>query len=645
MSAPIAGFAGTLTRHVAVGAMITLVPFVTDPRSASPRSESTVDSALTPGTQQSAEIVTHDNLERAGSMTGNVLQVRLEIVRGAWRPEGADGPVRDVYAFAEEGRLPHIPGPLLRVPEGTDLQVSVRNRAAKAVKIHGLLRRPSTRDDFIEIKPGAAHTFRFTSGAPGTYYYWARTTDSSFTGRIGEDSQLTGALIVDSPATSSATDRVFVMSEWLGPIPPPGTPRKLSLAINGRSWPHTERLTLPFGRAVEWRVINSSVAPHPMHLHGTFYTVESRGTVARDEIYDPESRRLVTTELMLPGTTMMMRWVPDRVGNWLFHCHILAHVTGRMRLGDAKPGTQDDGHLEHDPTRSMAGLVLGIIVQAGDETAAPDLEPHVRKRMTLHVRQYPNGYGMNPAYGFSFVNGTEPPPPLAPGAALSPPIVLTRGQPVVIGVSNEIDEALSIHWHGIELESFNDGVPGWSGQSRQIMPPVNPKQTFDVNFTPPRAGTFIYHTHGHDSRQLFSGMYGALIIMEPGQTFDPTTDHIVLLGGTGPGPQGVEMNRSTKPPPMELELGVKHRIRIINITPNFTLTMSLKGEAGLVQWKPVSKDGADLPPNQMGNRPASVLIGVGETYDFEFEPSAPGELRLEATRTGVSTSMLVRVVP
>jgi FtsP/CotA-like multicopper oxidase with cupredoxin domain len=635
---------------LAIGAAF-LVPTAPAPGSLHAAARSAVASG-NDSTAQSADIVTHDNRERAGAMTGNTLRVRLEVVRGEWKPEGESGPTRLVYAFAEEGRLPHIPGPLLRVPGGSDIHVSVRNRLSIPVKMHGFVRRPAARDDFVEVPARAVREFRFTAGEPGTYYYWGRTTDSTFIGRTGDDSQLTGALIVDSPTTASGSDRVFVLGEWLGSIPAPGTPRKLSLVINGRSWPHTERLTLPFGQAVEWRVINASVAPHPMHLHGTFYTVESRGTSLRDVVYDSENRRLVTTELMLPGSTMMMRWVPDRVGNWLFHCHILAHVAGRLRAGDA-PGGAYDEHAEHDPMRAMAGLVLGIVVQAGDETAAPDLETHVRRRMTLHVRQVPNRYGPNPAYGFSFVNGTEAPPPLAQGETLSPPIVLTKGEPVRIGVSNGVDEALAIHWHGIELESFNDGVPGWSGHSRQIMPPVRPRQTFDVNFTPPRAGTFIYHTHGHDSRQLVSGLYGALIVLEPGAKFDPATDHIVLLGGAGPGVPAVEMNRSTRPPPLLITPGSRHRFRIINIMPNNTLTVTLRGESGLAQWRPVAKDGADLPPNQTGTRSATLSIGVGETYDFEFEPPASGEFRLEASgqfrveaaRRDVVTSMRVRVAP
>ena len=154
--------------------------------------------------------------------------------------------------------------------------------------------------------------------------------------------------------------------------------------------------------------------------------------------------------------------------------------------------------------------------------------------MTLHVREIPNRYGPHSGFGFSFVNDRAPAPPLDAAQNPSPPIILTKGEPVVIGVANSVRESLAIHWHGIELESFNDGVPGWSGQTGQIMPPVEPGQTFDVNFTPPRAGTFMYHTHGHDSRQLVSGMYGALVVLEPGEKFDPAVDHIVLLGGAGP---------------------------------------------------------------------------------------------------------------
>ena len=594
-----------------------------------------------------AAVVTHDNLEPAGTLVDKVLTIRLEAVRATWRPEGTEGPVRDIYAFAVEGGAPNIPGPMIRVPAGTEIHMFVRNRLPVALKLHGIGPRPQARDESITMPAGGKTLqFRFKAGAPGTYYYWGQTADSVFINRTGIDAQLTGALIVDAPGAEPNADRVFVIGEWLGPVPPAGKARKLTLVVNGRSWPHTERLAVPFGLPIEWRVINATVAPHPMHLHGTFYTVESRGTALRDVVYGLPNRRLVTTELMTPGTTMMMRWVPDRVGNWLFHCHILAHVTGRMRDGDRETVAEDE-HAEHDPAQAMAGLVLGITVQPGDETAAPDLETRVRRRLSLDVKEIPKRYGPSSGIGFSLVNEGAPASPPA-SEYPSPSIILTRGEPVVIGVKNSIDESLAIHWHGIELESFNDGVPGWSGQSGQIMPPVEPGKTFDVNFTPPRAGTFMYHTHGHDSRQLVSGMYGALIVMEPGTKFDPTVDHVMLLGGSGPAvPPGVELNRSTRPAPLEIKAGVKHRFRFINITPNFTLSVSLRTESGPVQWRAIAKDGADLPPNQSVARAAAQTIGVGETYDFEYTPTTEGAFRLDVTRVPAGTLMVtmpVRVV-
>ena len=61
-----------------------------------------------------------------------------------------------------------------------------------------------------------------------------------------------------------------------------------------------------------------------------------------------------------------------------------------------------------------------------------------------------------------------------------------------------------------------------------------PGRTFTAKFTPARAGTFIYHTHWHDEAQLAGGLYGALLVLEPGRRYDPTTDHVFILGYDGP---------------------------------------------------------------------------------------------------------------
>src|SRR5207253_3320353 len=74
-------------------------------------------------------------------------------------------------------------------------------------------------------------------------------------------------------------------------------------------------------------------------------------------------------------------------------------------------------------------------------------------------------------------------------ALTGPPIVLNQHEPVEISVVNRLKEATSIHWHGIELESYYDGVPGWGGIDERKTPPVDPGQTFVARMVPSRAGT------------------------------------------------------------------------------------------------------------------------------------------------------------
>jgi hypothetical protein len=70
--------------------------------------------------------------------------------------------------------------------------------------------------------------------------------------------------------------------------------------------------------------------------------------------------------------------------------------------------------------------------------------------------------------------------------------------------------------------------------------------------------------------------------------------------------------------------------RLINISPNNEGMRASLRKAGIpVQWRIIAKDGADLPPAAAGMQTAEFRITVGETYDFEFEASAPQELALE----------------
>src|SRR5215470_9832528 len=318
-------------------------------------------------TQDIPDIQANDNRLPRGQLKDGVLTIELEARLGLWRLEDRDGPSLQVQAFAETGHPLQIPGPMIRVPEDTEIVVDIRNAIEGAtLVIHGLHTRPAGTDDTVQLAPGENRKIRFTAGKPGTYYYWATTTGKTLPERYGVDSQLNGAFIVD-PRGTRADDRIFVIGWWEKPElramgGDPFTKGRNAIVINGHAWPYTERLTYTVGDSVHWRWINAGQGNHPMHLHGSYYTIDSLGDGDHDTALNGEQRRMVVTELMRPGGTMSLTWAPQEPGNWLFHCHVLAHISPGLRLrpADVEPAfAKDESHHAMD---GMAGLVLGINV-------------------------------------------------------------------------------------------------------------------------------------------------------------------------------------------------------------------------------------------------------------------------------------------
>lgn len=594
-------------------------------------------------------IHTHANRTPAGKLRDGVLTIRLELRTGRWYPEAEGGPSIDVQAFGEVGRPLQIPGPLIRVPRGTEIRASIRNMLSDStLTLYGLHARPGSAGDTIQVAPGATREVRFTAGEPGTYYYWGNTTTAELgEKRAGADSPLTGAMIIDPSSGAAPDDRIFVLGFLFQPAdtsgPTPSAAQEV-MVINGKSWPHTERLTFTQGDSVRWRWINATDIAHPMHLHGFYFRVDSRGTSAADTVYSLAEQRLAVTELMLPGATNTFRWVPERVGNWIFHCHFGFHVSHHLILPTRDTSTSpSDAHPAAHSAHRMAGLVLGLHVLANPEAQAATTILKAPRALRLVMQSAPNRYGKEPGLGFVVhENGPEPPRDSVPRAG--PTIVLQRGEPVAITVVNRLDQPSAVHWHGIELESFPDGVPGWSGTPARIMPPIAPGDSFVAEFVPPRSGTFIYHSHSNELAQISSGMYGALLVVDSGQTLDPN-DRVFVVGAAGPDNVAGLLNGLEAPPPLDLEVGRTYRLRLININLDWRVALSLVTDTAYAQWRPVAKDGAALPAHQSRLTPAYLLTGPGETGDFEFTPTEPGNLRMNVTTqlTGWHIPVAVRV--
>jgi FtsP/CotA-like multicopper oxidase with cupredoxin domain len=592
----------------------------------------------------------NDNLAPAGTLRGGVLTLRLETRLGSWHPDGDAAAGAAVPAFAEGGRPLQVPGPLIRVPAGTEVVATVRNLLPDGVlTLRGLASRPSppgSAADTVQVAPGASRELRFRLDAPGTYYYWGTTTGRPFGARTREDAQLSGGIVVDEPGGNPARrDRVLVIGMWADTAGAEaremsgsrGSGRML-FVVNGRTWPHTARLSYAVGDTVRWRVINASADIHPLHLHGFYFRVDARGDGAVDTTYAEARRDRVVTELVLGGRTVTMSWVPERAGNWLFHCHTTSHFSARGPLGmplDSMPPGWHPHHVANHALQGMSGLVVGVRVapgRAGGERLAS--APAARRRIRLLVRPSAGGSDTLPLYAYALHEPGAPEPPPDSGLRVGPPIVLTRGEPVGITVVNQTREPTAVHWHGMELESYFDGVAGFSGSDRRPSPVIAPSDSFEARFTPPRAGTFIYHTHVDELRQQPAGLAGALVVVDPDRPYEPTTDIPVLVSSPRDPEderRAVLLNGKAAPAPLDLRVGVPHRLRLINITIGRPgLRMELRQDSALVAWRVVAKDGAELPAARQAARPAIQRISIGETVDVEFTPTGPGELRLEA---------------
>ena len=152
------------------------------------------------------------------------------------------------------------------------------------------------------------------------------------------DSQLIGAIVVDDPRKpwNRETDRTFVFGEWDDVLDAKKNIdfNYVVLTINGLRYPATERLPYLRGTRVTWHIINASPEDHPLHLHGFYFDIASRGDGLQDVEYSARGyRERGVTELFRAGRTGTLTFDADRAGNWMFHCHIAYHIMRYLSLG------------------------------------------------------------------------------------------------------------------------------------------------------------------------------------------------------------------------------------------------------------------------------------------------------------------------
>ncbi|GIJ48997.1 multicopper oxidase [Virgisporangium aliadipatigenens] len=106
------------------------------------------------------------------------------------------------------------------------------------------------------------------------------------------------------------------------------------------------------------------------------------------------------------------------------------------------------------------------------------------------------GRGAAPTWGFN-------------GSYLGPTLRATRGEKVLVNVSNALAEETSVHWHGMHLPAAMDGGPHQS-----IAPGGTWSPTWTVNQP---AATLWYHPHPHGTtaEHVYRGLAGMFIVDDP----------------------------------------------------------------------------------------------------------------------------------
>ncbi|WP_429929912.1 multicopper oxidase family protein [Agrobacterium vitis] len=224
-------------------------------------------------------------------------------------------------------------------------------------------------------------------------------------------------------------------------------------------------------------------------------------------------------------------------------------------------------------------------------------------------------------------------------AAMPPTIRMRRGEPFAAKLINHIDDATTIHWHGLRIPNAMDGVPFLT------QPYVYQGDSFDYAFTPPDAGTFWYHPHCNTLTQMATGMTGMILVEDPDDpVFDAEIDLNLRDWRLGDDGQFIALFRPRDTaragtfgtvrtanwqvePRYDAPSGGFTRVRIVNTDVTRIYTLKLEGAQAVI----VALDGQPVPailPMEL------AIVAPGQRMDIILKmPDSEGsEARLTDIR-------------
>jgi FtsP/CotA-like multicopper oxidase with cupredoxin domain len=206
----------------------------------------------------------------------------------------------------------------------------------------------------------------------------------------------------------------------------------------------------------------------------------------------------------------------------------------------------------------------------------------------------------------------------APG----PELRVRRGDLVEVTlVNDDIEDGVTLHWHGIDVPNAEDGVAGLTQDA------VRPGERYTYRFRAEQTGTYWYHSHQVSSEQVRKGLFGAFIVEPKGSEREDGREITVMAHSWESGGDRVATIGTSDTLEREaVAPGTPVRLRLVN-TDSHPVTFSLTG----TPFKVAAIDGTDLnAPTNLTD--TSLELAAGGRYDVTFTmPSRP--IRLGAPGT------------
>lgn len=190
------------------------------------------------------------------------------------------------------------------------------------------------------------------------------------------------------------------------------------------------------------------------------------------------------------------------------------------------------------------------------------------------------------------------------GDAPFPVLRARHGQPLDLGLQNNLKEHSSIHWHGLRVPNAMDGVPYLTQM------PVLAGENFSYRFTPPDPGLTIFHPHCNTIEQFGRGLAGVLIV--DGDEDEPFDDDVLCVlkewrvaedgsflplttpqGAGGAGTFGnLRTTNNENAPELIVQSGSDIRLRVVNVDATRIGEIGIEGASAHV----IAIDGNAVTP-------------------------------------------------